>query len=72
MCCNFDFVYDWTTENDIQQRDDNIDILNGIFEGNKDKNNDNNIFEKENELNNEYDVPEKENEINNENNLIQT
>ena len=71
MCCNFDFVYDWTTENDIQQRDDNIDILNGIFEGNKDKNNDNNIFEKENELNNENDVPEKENEINNENNLIQ-
>ena len=71
MCCNFDPVYDWTTENDIQQRDDNIDILNGIFEGNKDKNNDNNIFEKENELNNENDVPEKENEINNENNLIQ-
>ena len=35
MCRNFDFIYDWTTKSDIQQRDDSIDILNGNFGGNK-------------------------------------
>ena len=35
MCRNFDFIYDWTTKSDIQQRDDSIDILSGNFGGNK-------------------------------------
>ena len=35
MCRNFDFIYDWTTKSDIQQRADSIDILNGNFGGNK-------------------------------------
>ena len=58
MCRNFDFFYDWTTKSDIQQRDSNIDILNGIFDGNNNKNNAN---KKEGKINHEETI-EKENE----------
>ena len=37
LCRTFDFIYDWTTKSDLQQRDDKIDILNGNFNGNNDK-----------------------------------
>ena len=64
MCRNFDFVYDWTTKTELQQRDDNIDILNGNFEGNKNniKNGNN---KKEGELNNEETIEKESEEDNN-------
>ena len=64
MCRNFDFIYDWTTKTDIQQRDDNIDILNGNFDGNKNniKNSNN---KKEGEINNEETIEKESEEDNN-------
>ena len=68
MCRNFDFIYDWTTKSDIQQRDDSIDILNGNFGGNK-----NNIDNKNNEENKNTfdDENNKENQLDNTNNNLE-
>ena len=70
MCRTFDFIYDWTTKSDIQQRDDSIDILNGNFGGNnKSINKNNNTIKKDlenNEENNENNNEENTKEIKNE------
>ncbi len=70
MCRTFDFIYDWTTKSDIQQRDDSIDILNGNFGGNnKGINKNNNAIKKDlenNEENNENNNEENKKEIKNE------
>ena len=55
LCRTFDFIYDWTTKTDIQQRDDKIDILNGNFNGNNDK------FKNKNKETNEDEVNKEEN-----------
>ena len=60
MCRNFDFIYDWTTKSDIQQRDDNIDILNGKFGENKINKEKNKNIIKDDSENNERKEEEKE------------
>ena len=68
MCRNFDFIYDWTTKSDIQQRDDSIDILNGNFGGNKNNQNNKNNEENKNTFNDENN---KENQLDNTNNNLE-
>ena len=68
MCRNFDFIYDWTTKSDIQQRDDSIDILNGNFGGNKNNQNSKNNEENKNTFNDENN---KENQLDNTNNNLE-
>jgi len=72
MCRNFDFIYDWTTKTDIQQRDDSIDILNGNFEGNKNNNinnNKNSMIKKEEKINNEETIENNNEDENNKDNF---
>ena len=66
LCRTFDFIYDWTTKTDIQQRDDKIDILNGNFNGNNDKYKNKNKETNEDEINKEENK-EDINFINNKN-----
>ena len=68
MCRNFDFIYDWTTKSDIQQRDDSIDILNGNFGGNKNNQDNKNNEENKNTFNDENN---KENQLDNTNNNLE-
>ena len=68
MCRNFDFIYDWTTKSDIQQRDDSIDILNGNFGGNKNNIDNKNNKENKNTFNDENN---KENQLDNTNNNLE-
>ena len=68
MCRNFDFIYDWTTKSDIQQRDDSIDILNGNFGGNKNNQNNKNNEENKNTFNDENNY---ENQLDNTNNNLE-
>ena len=65
LCRTFDFIYDWTTKSDLQQRDDKIDILNGNFNGNNDKYK----YKETNadEINKEDNTKENNNDIKNEN-----
>ena len=66
MCRTFDFIYDWTTKSDIQQRDDSIDILNGNFGGNNKINKNKNMVKNDlenNEENNENNKEENKQEI---------
>ena len=68
MCRNFDFIYDWTTKSDIQQRDDSIDILNGNFGGNKNNQDNKNNEENKNTF---HDENNKENQLDNTNNNLE-
>ena len=68
MCRNFDFIYDWTTKSDIQQRDDSIDILSGNFGGNKNNQDNKNNEENKNTFNDENN---KENLMDNSNNNLE-
>ena len=68
MCRNFDFIYDWTTKSDIQQRNDSIDILNGNFRGNKNNTDNKNNEENKNTFNDENN---KENQLDNTNNNLE-
>ena len=68
MCRNFDFIYDWTTKSDIQQRDDSIDILNGNFGGNKNNQDNKNNEENKNTFNDENNY---ENQLDNTNNNLE-
>ena len=69
LCRTFDFIYDWTTKTDLQQRDDKIDILNGNFNGNNDKYKNKNKETNEDEINKEdNNTKENNNDIKNENN----
>ena len=68
MCRNFDFIYDWTTKSDIQQRDDSIDILNGNFGGNKNNIDNKNNEENKNTFNDENNM---ENQLDNTNNNLE-
>ena len=68
MCRNFDFIYDWTTKSDIQQRDDSIDILNGNFGGNKNNTDNKNNEENKNTFNDENNY---ENQLDNTNNNLE-
>ena len=68
MCRTFDFIYDWTTKSDIQQRDDSIDILNGNFGGNKNNQDNKNNEENKNTFNDENN---KENQLDNTNNNLE-
>ena len=73
MCRSFDFIYDWTTKSEIQQRNDNIDILNGRIDVDNNTNNNNGYItniEKEEEKNKDENEEIKDNNniiINNDN-----
>ena len=73
MCRSFDFIYDWTTKSEIQQRNDNIDILNGRIDVDNNTNNNNGYItniEKEEEKNKNENEEIKDNNniiINNDN-----
>ena len=72
MCRDFDFIYDWTTKSDIQQRDDNIDILKGNFGENKmniNKNGENNFIINEENNGENKNIEQKNNNNENNNNL---
>ena len=72
MCRDFDFIYDWTTKSDIQQRDDNIDILKGNFGENKmniNKNEENNFIINEENNGENKNIEQKNNNNENNNNL---
>ena len=72
MCRDFDFIYDWTTKSDIQQRDDNIDILKGNFGENKmniNKNKENNFIINEENNGENKNIEQKNNNNENNNNL---
>ena len=72
MCRDFDFIYDWTTKSDIQQRDDNIDILKGNFGENKmniNKNEENNFIINEENNGENKNIEQKNHNNENNNNL---
>ena len=65
MCENFDFIYDWTTNNDIKKRAINNENL--LLEGNEDNNNEDEInnnflYDQQNPKNKNNDVNKKDKE----------
>ncbi len=66
MCENFDFIYDWTTQNDLKKRENSNDV-NLILDENDKKEDEiiNKLVDEENNIKNKNkgNVPEKEGDI---------